>query len=557
MSTVIAIGLDSAEPRVMEQWIRDGKLPTMQRIANRGVYGRLDNSHIYSAETPWTTFATGVKPERTGYYSPLRYHVDRYEVGTRAAYEYDEFPPFFALGSDYRVCAFDLPQVRLIDPDKFPFSGVQVACWGAHSPQVSPGSNPPGLYEELVRKHGEHPALHRDYAVCVDIKGTMRLESILNTGIERRAAICEDLLRRERWDLFTTVFGESHAAGHNFWQLSQPDHPLYEKLHRQVDHDPMLTCFQAMDTAIARIVDAAPDDAVIVVFSAHGMGPNTMDLPSGGFLPELLHRYSFQGEAALAEGDIDAPVPDHITELDWCYWERHVWNTKVDSHPLRKFLRRKLPTRALALIEDWLEKGSRLRPPVSSARKHISLSFQPAKWYEPLWPQMKAFALPSFSEGYVRINVKGREPQGMVDASDYHRVCDEVTELIERMRCSRTGVPMAAQIVRTRENPMDTNPKLPDADLVVVWQEEYAADAVDVPGYGRIGPVPHYRAGSHRPEGFLMACGDQLPVGAQLAERGHAVQIAPTILELMGAPIPDHFDGEPLPLHRTQQHAVS
>jgi predicted AlkP superfamily phosphohydrolase/phosphomutase len=104
---------------------------------------------------------------------------------------------------------------------------------------------------------------------------------------------------------------------------------------------------------------------------------------------------------------------------------------------------------------------------------------------------------------------------------------------------------------------MDDNPKLPDADLVVVWQEKYASDVVDIPGYGRIGPVPHYRAGSHRPEGFLMACGDQLPSHTRLAELGHAVEIAPTILQLMGAPIPDHMDGKPLPLFQGTRQTVS
>jgi predicted AlkP superfamily phosphohydrolase/phosphomutase len=47
-------------------------------------------------------------------------------------------------------------------------------------------------------------------------------------------------------------------------------------------------------------------------------------------------------------------------------------------------------------------------------------------WYQPAWPRMEAFALPSFSEGYVRLNVRGRERDGIVDPADFGRTADEV-----------------------------------------------------------------------------------------------------------------------------------
>ena len=85
---------------------------------------------------------------------------------------------------------------------------------------------------------------------------------------------------------------------------------------------------------------------------------------------------------------------------------------------------------------------------------------------------------------------------------------------------------------------------LPDPDLVVLWREN-PSDVVDSPDFGRIGPVTYYRSGGHRPNGFLLAKGPGIVPNSDLPE-GQAIDIAPTILELMEAKIPEYFDGKSL-----------
>ena len=103
---------------------------------------------------------------------------------------------------------------------------------------------------------------------------------------------------------------------------------------------------------------------------------------------------------------------------------------------------------------------------------------------------------------------------------------------------------MVKKIVRTRQDPMDKNPKLSDADLVIAWQEEYASDSIKHPTHGLIGPAPHFRAGSHRHTGFLLAAGGSTPKGQTL--HGHALDVGPTILKCMGVEIPSTMKGMPL-----------
>jgi predicted AlkP superfamily phosphohydrolase/phosphomutase len=164
---------------------------------------------------------------------------------------------------------------------------------------------------------------------------------------------------------------------------------------------------------------------------------------------------------------------------------------------------------------------------------------------------MKAFALPSFADGYVRINLKGRDPQGIVSPNDYNAMCDEICGILMRLRDGRRGLPMVRDIVRTRQDPLATDPKLPDADLIIGWQDDYATDVVESPELGRFGPYPPYRSGSHRHEGFLCAVGPGIAPGTRI-EGGHVMDLAPTILQLMGVSLPKYFDGKPLNLQAAQ-----
>jgi len=543
-NSVIAIGLDAVNCSLFEEWMAQGHLKHLRRLREQGTYTRLNNFDYYRAETPWTTFLTGCPPHKTGYWAPVKLRQGTYHMEEIGAYDFCEYPPFYSLGNDYRVAVFDVPHSRLSDH----VNGLQVFAWGAHSPLAPSLSQPAQLLHELISQHGEHPTLNKDSASCLDLNALRRLQKNLEVGISRRSAICQDLLQRESWDLFLTTFGETHSAGHYLWHLSQADHPLYSLLGGRTADEPLLEVFKAVDQAIGDILTKAPENAHVVVFAGHGMGANVMDLPSMVFLPELLYRFNFSGEIGIAAGQLETTPRQPMTG------ERAkrgplgaLWSLKHDSNPLKRFLRRGTPTKLFDRIEPFF--GNSQQPDLVSPfrlREQLDpLYYQPASWYKTFWHQMKAFALPSFSEGYIRINLRGREPEGLVETSEYDAFCTQLSQLLYRLQDGRTGQPMVKKIVRTRQCATDCDPKLPDADLVVVWQEEHATDVVDSPDVGRIGPVPYFRTGSHRSQGFLLAHGPGIAPNSSLPI-GHALDLAPTILNLVGAPIPNYCEGRPL-----------
>jgi predicted AlkP superfamily phosphohydrolase/phosphomutase len=86
--------------------------------------------------------------------------------------------------------------------------------------------------------------------------------------------------------------------------------------------------------------------------------------------------------------------------------------------------------------------------------------------------------------------------------------------------------------------------RLPDADLVVLW-ERHANDMVEDAEAGRLGPAPFWKSGSHQPTGFVIGLGPGIPRSAP-GGQGRVVDLAPTVLDLLGMDTAAGMDGRPL-----------
>jgi predicted AlkP superfamily phosphohydrolase/phosphomutase len=142
---------------------------------------------------------------------------------------------------------------------------------------------------------------------------------------------------------------------------------------------------------------------------------------------------------------------------------------------------------------------------------------------------MRAFALPSFYDGRIRVNLRGRERDGVVESSDYLAVCDELEGVVRACVDPRTGQSVVETVERAPGDPRDLDSC--DSDLVVVWRG--CALAFDHPEHGLVGPVPYRRTGGHTgPFGFAYVSGP----GIEPADHGVAssFDVAPTIVELLG-----------------------
>jgi predicted AlkP superfamily phosphohydrolase/phosphomutase len=155
---------------------------------------------------------------------------------------------------------------------------------------------------------------------------------------------------------------------------------------------------------------------------------------------------------------------------------------------------------------------------------------------------MRAFALPSFYDGRIRINLRGRERHGVVEPSRYEETCRELEALLRECRDPRTGEPAVEAIDRAwTRDPLGLTGS--EADLLVVWRG--VAAALEHPRLGLVGPVPLRRTGGHTgPHGMAYIAGPGVEPGARGVRS--SFDVVPTIVELLGLPRPARMSGTSL-----------
>lgn len=67
----VIIGLDGLDPELVRRFMREGDLPNMQKLAEKGVMSELGTTYPAMSPVAWSTFATGVHPAKHGIYDFL------------------------------------------------------------------------------------------------------------------------------------------------------------------------------------------------------------------------------------------------------------------------------------------------------------------------------------------------------------------------------------------------------------------------------------------------------------------------------------------------------
>jgi predicted AlkP superfamily phosphohydrolase/phosphomutase len=301
----------------------------------------------------------------------------------------------------------------------------------------------------------------------------------------RVARVVTYLLERERFDLAWITFSAAHLAGHQFW-----------------DDAAVADVYAQVDAAIGEILKALPDDATIVLFAALGMGPDTSRVD---LLPGMLDAVLSQGSRSRAPGE-------------------SLWR-----------LRAAVPTRARAAVAERLPRSVALD---LTARLETRASD---------WSKVRAFVLPSDVVGYVRLNLRGRERDGVVDPRDAEALREEIADGLATFADPDGGLSIAE--VKPCEDVVPQGRRsdlLPD--LVVRWSDRPSAglNRVVSPRFGEVrrSGSGSGRSGNHTDDAWAVVVPGP---GSEASGRSHArvVDLAATVCAAFGV---EHADlsGHPL-----------
>ncbi|HEY3731497.1 MAG TPA: hypothetical protein VGL28_09610 [Steroidobacteraceae bacterium] len=511
-------------------------MPALRALSERSARFWLDHGPARRTGLAGEHIATGLSPSAAGRWAAVHFDPSTYAVrqeGTGLA-------PFTdALGR--RAVVFD---PTYFDLARAPRTRGIVA-WGAHDPGVACMSNPPALLDEVSARFGAYPADEWLYGTPWNsLAASKRMGDQLSAGVRMRTRVAHWLFRERLpdWELALLTVSEAHSALEGLWHGIDSSHPLHACPSAVAGAEGIRTVYAAIDDLIAELRAAFPE-AATVIFSMHGMGPNRSDAASMLLLAELLYRRAFGSAYFDRKAAASANLDGQTALMEPESWDSWIAAGLPAAPPApREPLWRRLPRRFMPSTAKRIKRLLDRLAAGSGPAPSFSLDWMPAARYQPFWHRMPAFALPSFYDGRIRINLRGRESSGIVDPSQYQAVRDELVATLRECRDPVSGQGVIQEIeFPAGSDPMAMGPT--ESDIVILWSG--APMGLVHPTYGQIGPIPYRRTGGHTGgPGFAFIDA----AGIQPGEYGmrSAYDVVPTFFDLLGIPPVPNLSGESL-----------
>jgi predicted AlkP superfamily phosphohydrolase/phosphomutase len=479
---IAMIGLDAAELGVIQA--HRGELPSLAWALDTGVLRRLRSPAGLLAGSVWPTFFTGTHPGEHGIYHHLQWDAGAMRL-RRVAEDWLPTEPFW-YGLERRgmdVVVVDVPMTSASRLER----GVEVTTWGSHDQLTPFAARPAGLAAEIRRRFGHHP-MGDEIPVEKSPRERERIRARLVEGARRKGELSAWLLESRPWDLFVTVFGECHRGGHLLWPEDEGEPPTA-----------LLDVYRAVDAAVGTLLEMlAREGATVVLFALHGMGPNTSQ---EHLVPRLMDRVNLPSAdpAAASSDGVPGPRRGFVRML-----------RETLPAPLQSAVARAVPVAARDRVVDRAVTGGRD------------------------WRTTPGLAVLADLNGYVRLNLRGRERDGILDpAGDACRAYRErVAGAFTALRAVPSGAPLVDAVrLAADEFPGARSHHLPD--LIVTWTGVPPAAAATSNGFGTVSAtLATGRTGNHRPDGFAVVMEPGASAGGEAAP-GHVADLAPLVTRML------------------------
>ena len=501
---VLFIGLDAGDPGLIDSWANEGLLPNLKKLRDRSVSGAVESPAGLGSGAMWPSLFTGVNPARHGRYFhrqvwPGTYHASKFHPS-----QLGRAPFWDALSAkNLKVAAIDIPKM----PISRDVNGMVLVDWMVHSSDYDRCQSwPPTIVSDVAKEFGLD-TLGKVDAPGRDFNDFKHLRDSLLQKVRKKTELSVRYLAKGGWDMFMTVYGEMHDAGHEFWHVHDPSFSGYNRDLARLIGDPIRDVYQLVDEGIGRILDEVSSETVVLCFAGPGMGPNY----GGNFLLDRILR-------RLEGGDQE----QERTNLETL---KSIWRGTVPRKIRKHF-------RAIADRADEVL--------LANSRK-----------------QRKCFQIPHNEiTGAIRINLVGREPEGKIrPGKDYDEFVEQLSRDLLDLVHLETGKSVVDEVIRIREifkgHYIDDLP-----DLLVKWNRYAPIHAVGSPKLGKIrGTYPGNRTGDHTDESVFFANGPGIEP-RHLNEPVSVMDFAPTIAALLGTTLED-VDGTVIPAIVNGTHATN
>lgn len=487
---VLIIGLDGATFDVLGPLMEHGKMPVLKSLVEGGTWGLLESTRPPITPAAWTTFMTGKGPGKHGIVDFLRYNPEQNELSFNNNQRISQQTIWQILSAkNYKVGSVHLPMT--FPPE--PVNGFMIS--GFDTPPDENFTYPESLQAELLERYPDytHEKKWERRAGGGDDLFERNLDFI-SQSFDRGYELAKFCGERYGWDVMMVLLKLVDNLQHKAWRYIDPRTRDRSPKRRKLT----IECLMKLDVSLGKLRALAEDHgASIMIMSDHGHG--SLD---GKAQPNLL--LSKWGYLGLRSSFSQAKSRTSL------WWERLVRS-----------------------------KGS--APSAQAGALDHDLAFD--------WGKTKACVLHAGIYGFLYLNLKGRQPGGIVEPSEFESLRDEIRRrLLDATSKDRDGNLMKIfPEVLTPEEVYGCNrqdyPWMPDLLLVPA---EGLAVVKKIRSRSPVRWVPLHRLeGTHRLHGVFVANGPTIAKGKQI--HGACIaDITPTILAGLGERVPQDMDGKVL-----------
>ena len=497
---LVVFGLDVGDSDYLNQWAREGYLPVLASLMERGAWGRTSGPETICEHGIWPTLFSGLSVAKHGYYYFRQLAPHSYDLVPRNGLNFEISPFWNDLKNTERKCLImDTPDLQPTPGLK----GIQINDWTTHYP-VLPPTVVPAEAESIVRSlFGGPESIHEQLVSTPE--NDERILAALLSRIERKGNLMVELAKREAYDFLLCVFSDCHTGGHQFWKY-RPGAAITLEVSDTLRHA-QRSIHQAIDRQMGRILAVMPPDTQVGVLSSTGIEDR---FPTSDLLEAVCRKLGYQAKPPLKR--------DVFSPLD--------------------IARRLLPESVRTVLSAPLPRSTQERLLQDKYRRQTD------------WSHSTIFTIPAYYTGYLQVNLKGREPEGIVPVSEYDALLSRFEADLRQLYDPLRKRPAIAAVHRTTELFGLSSPPERIPDLIIEWEQHTEwVQEVTHPVAGTIRqPRPaFFRDSNHSANAFFLVA------GSSVAERGDMgdislLDVAPTLRKLTGLPPNPAMTGRVLPV---------
>lgn len=494
---VLVFALDGWGYKIIKEYIEIYKFPGLQRIVKEGVFGPLSSVIPYITVPAWPALLTGKNPGKLGVYTFLERNTNNYALMT-VNLKWEHWNTLWNLLGNYgkKSIIINVPTVAAEDKE-FPGMVISGPIMDKREDVIA---YPEALNEELLKDN--YKIYVSDFEKASPDDFFQEIIEITKKKFEHMVR----LFRKEEWDFFMAGFYYGDVLQHRFWKYLDPSYHLFENNPKYAKI--VLEYMQIVDGYIQILFNQIPQKCHVLVVSDHGMGPCRAKIDLNTWLLKN----------------------DYMS----------LWNEKIHSINLPNIRKYSLYFKVQNVYKKLI-----FLPFLRSIRNWFweKLSKEERSWRDVNWEKTKAYG------GWysININLKGREPQGIVEpGNEYDNLCEEIILKLINFRDPNTGDLVFKKIYRKEEiyNGQYLS-KMPDLIIEFASESLYFSTTRELAPGSKIIDYDTGYNGAHVRDGILFGYGDSIQKGISI-KNASILDITPTILHLLDVPIPSDIDGKVL-----------